>query len=772
MADAPDTREREDGSRGGLKETAAHGVGWVRTIGGLFAVAVLVAAIVLAYQTRERATADRQREMANLALALAEQTERAFQALELVQLSVIERITAAHVTDEAQLAATVGTMDVHRMLRDKIDALPYVDAVTIIGGSGALLNFSRYWPIPVVNVADRDYFNALKVSGSDVSISAPVPNRGTGTVTIYLARRFKAPDGSFLGLVLGAMEQSYFEKYFSAIKLGRDGAIAMFRQDGSYLAGHPHLDPDAQGAAIRRQVASSLIATSLEEGRATPGLLDRKERLYAAKRLATYPVTIFVTDSVAAVERRARGQIIPITIFAGLICLTILVVVLLAERHLKAQQRFTRAAHHSARHDPLTGLPNRLHFSEHLDEALEARPANTSLALLFLDLDYFKSVNDTLGHAIGDDLLKGVADRISGCVGPEAMVARLGGDEFAIVLSHADETEACRIAQLIINAIREPFDLGHHRVVAGGSIGIALAPDHGETLPELLKNADLALYRAKGDGRGLAKVFQREMERAALIRRTLELDLDTAWREKQFFLAYQPIFDCRTSRIVGFEALLRWRHPTRGIVPPSAFIPATEDTGLIFLLGAWVLEEACRAATAWPEHISVAVNLSPIQFRGNRVAAQVTNALEASGLPARRLELEITETALIQEGPAALSIIEGFRADGIRVALDDFGTGYSSLAYLRTLPIDRIKIDHAFVEGLGMDHHSLPIIRAILALARALPLATTIEGVENSEQLEILRAEGCTHVQGYLLGGPIPFEEACALVQREPIGAA
>ncbi|TCT08094.1 EAL domain-containing protein [Aquabacter spiritensis] len=759
-----ETRVTNDANRSGI---------WVRIVGGVFAGAVVLAAAALCYKTSERASSDRKREMENLALALAEQTERAFEALELVQLSIIERIGNAGVTDKSQLATAMHTVEVHQILRDKIDALPYVDAVTVIDKTGRLLNFSRYWPIPPVNVSDRDYFQALKqMSGPDVFVSAPVPNRGTGTITIYLARRFTSPDGRFLGLVLGAMVQSYFERYFSAINLGRDGAILMFRNDGAYLAGHPHSDPDAEAVAMRQRVSSALISAPPDDALAPPGLLDDKERLYAAKGLSKYPVTVFVTDTLGAVNRRAFDQSIPIIVFAGLICASIFIVVVLAERHLRAQRRFAYDAYHSARHDALTGLPNRLSFSEALDAALKALPARQGLALLFIDLDYFKSVNDTLGHAIGDDLLRGVAGRIAGCLPAGASVARIGGDEFSVILPQAGETEALRIAHTIIEAIREPFELEHHRVIPGGSIGVALAPVHGAMAPELLKNADLALYRAKADGRGLARVFERELERSALTRRNLELDLDAAWREGQFFVVYQPIFDCRTCEIVSFEALLRWRHPTRGVVPAPAFIPVAEDTGLIFPLGGWVLEQACRAARAWPAGISVSVNLSPIQFRGNRVESQVADALAASGLSTSRLELEITETALIQEGPAALSVIEGFREKGIRVALDDFGTGYSSLAYLRKLPIDRIKIDHAFVDGLGRDHHSLPIIRAILALAATLPLATTVEGVERDEQLEILRKEGCTHVQGYLLGRPVSLPEACALLRTETIDAA
>lgn len=749
-----------------------HGPGSASLLAGfgaLLALIVLACAVLLTLSVRNHAFSDRRRELQNLALTLSEQSDRALQSLQLVQTGVIERITAAKVSNAEELARLISTFEVHEVLREKISGLPFVDAVTVIDQNGRLLNFSRFWPVPSVNVSDRDYFQALKaMSKRDVFISEPVPNRGTGTVTIYLAKRFTAPDGSFLGLVLGAMEQSYFEQFYGTINLGRDAAIALYRDDGASLASFPHRSGDAlpaTGAAAR--IARSLIAQAPEDGIASAGLIDDRPRLVAVQQLANYPLVVAVSDTIAAIDKGLRIQTLPIAVASGLICLAILAAILLATRHLHAQARFTASAYHAARHDDLTGLPNRVLFAERLNAALALGRSAPPFAVLFLDLDYFKSVNDTLGHAVGDQLLRAAAERIAGEAGAGEMVARLGGDEFAIILTRAaDAHMAVDMAERIIARISRPISVSDHRVIAGCSIGIVMAPEDGISATELLKNADLALYRAKADGRGLARVFQRDMERTALARRALELDLREAWESGQFFVVYQPFFTASTRQLAGFEALLRWRHPTRGIVSPQSFITCAEETGLILPLGAWVLSEACRAARDWPDDLRLAVNLSPMQFRSGHVGEHVRDALRSSGLAPARLELELTESTLLIEGTTVRGMLEQFRASGITIALDDFGTGYSSLSYLRTLPIDRIKIDRSFIVRMCEDPHSRAIVTALMRLSEAMGLATTAEGIETEEQLEILQAEGCDLIQGFLLGRPGGATEAREMAQR------
>jgi diguanylate cyclase (GGDEF)-like protein/PAS domain S-box-containing protein len=421
---------------------------------------------------------------------------------------------------------------------------------------------------------------------------------------------------------------------------------------------------------------------------------------------------------------------------------------------------------HMARHDALTNLPNRVLFQDKMREAL-AR--GNELAVMFLDLDRFKSVNDSLGHPIGDALLCAVTERLQRAVPAADTVARLGGDEFAIVQSNVSPTDASELAARIIDALVAPFDLHGNQVVIGTSIGIAMAPADGNEPDQLLRNADMALYRAKADGRGTYHFFQSEMDAQMQERRKLELDLRKALLAEQFELYYQPLVDVGSGEVSGFEALLRWNHPERGLVPPDEFIPVAEEIGLIVPLGDWVLKEACREAATWPGKLSIAVNLSAVQFRNSTLALSVVSALGQSGLAASRLELEITETALLQDDRAVLDALHQFRDLGVRICMDDFGTGYSSLSYLRSFPFDKIKIDRSFICELGNANDAVAIVRAVLRLGSSLGMITTAEGVETKEQLDILKAEGCMQVQGYLFSRPKPAVEIPALLrQLEP----
>ena len=408
---------------------------------------------------------------------------------------------------------------------------------------------------------------------------------------------------------------------------------------------------------------------------------------------------------------------------------------------------------HIARHDDLTGLPNRLLFGEHLDALFAPGSVRAPAAMLCLDLDRFKTINDTLGHPVGDALLQGVAERLRACCREDDFVARLGGDEFAIVQMGEQPNAAASLAQRLVDAIADPFELDDYTVEVGLSVGVALAAT-SPSADELLKCADLALYRAKADGRGCLRFFEPEMDLRARQRRALELELRHALKNDEFEIYYQP--QISSGALGGFEALLRWQHPTRGLVNPADFIPLAEETGLIGAIGAWVLEHASRTAMTWPGAMKIAVNLSPAQFRTRQVAEDVRHALHVSGLPAHRLELEITEALLMEEDDAILDVLNDVRAMGVRVAMDDFGTGYSSLAYLNKFPFDKIKIDQSFVREMGGSESAWSIIRAIIGLGNALGMAVNAEGVETDEQRRRLVAEGCGELQGYLFGRPIP----------------
>jgi diguanylate cyclase (GGDEF)-like protein len=419
---------------------------------------------------------------------------------------------------------------------------------------------------------------------------------------------------------------------------------------------------------------------------------------------------------------------------------------------------------HMARHDALTNLPNRLLFRDKMEQALAY---GNELAVLFLDLDRFKSVNDSLGHSVGDALLVAATERLQRVVRGVDTVARLGGDEFAIVQTGARPTDATELANHIIEALSEPFVVLGHQVNIGTSIGIAMAPTDGREPDQLLRNADMALYRAKAEGRGNYHFFQPEMDSQMQERRRLELDLHKAMLADQFELYYQPLIDIASNEVSGFEALVRWNHPERGIIGPDQFIPVAEDIGLIATLGDWVLKQACRDAAQWPGKLKVAVNLSAAQFRNPMLSLSVVTALAHSGLAATRLELEITETVLLQDDQTVLNALHEIRQLGVRICMDDFGTGYSSLSYLRSFPFDKIKIDRSFIKELGKEENDcLAIIRAVTKLGASLGMITTAEGVETKEQLDILRAEGCTQAQGYLFSRPKPVAEIPSLLRQ------
>jgi diguanylate cyclase (GGDEF)-like protein len=421
----------------------------------------------------------------------------------------------------------------------------------------------------------------------------------------------------------------------------------------------------------------------------------------------------------------------------------------------RTEERITHLAHY----DALTDLPNRAMFHEHLREALADIADGEQLAVHYIDIDEFKSVNDALGHLVGDELLKSVAASLRRCAGEDDFVARLGGDEFAIVQSAVASVD--RVTDLVarvFEAIRAPYDCMGHQLTTDASVGIALAPGHGTALDQILKNADLAMYAAKSAGRRTFRFFEPEMDARVRERRLLETDLRHAIAHGGLEVHYQPCLSLKDDCITGCEALVRWRHPERGMVSPAEFIPIAEDTGLINEIGEWVLTTACREAASWPDDIRLAVNVSPVQFKSGTLALKIMAALSASNLPASRLELEITEAVLIRDDETALAILHQLRAIGVRIALDDFGTGYSSLSYLHRFPFDKIKIDRCFVDDIAGPDGSSSIVQAVVNLASARRMTTTAEGVETEEQQRLLRTLGCNEMQGYLFSAAKPAD--------------
>jgi diguanylate cyclase (GGDEF)-like protein len=429
---------------------------------------------------------------------------------------------------------------------------------------------------------------------------------------------------------------------------------------------------------------------------------------------------------------------------------------------------------HLARHDMLTNLPNRVLFREHLENAFARIQPGRGFAVHCLDLDHFKTVNDTLGHPIGDELLKLVAARLIDAVPSTNFMARIGGDEFAVVQTDVSRPEQCsQLASRIVELVSRPYDIDGRHIVIGTSIGIAIAPSDGANPDLLLKNADMALYLAKGDGRGTHRFFEREMDKRLQTRRALELDFRKAIANGEFEVYYQPILYLQTGKVSGFEALVRWNHPERGMVSPADFIPLAEETGLILPLGEWVLRTACMQASRWTHQVPVAVNLSAMQFKGRNIVQLVLNALASSGLPAGRLDLEITESVLLQDETHVLGLLHQLREIGVRISMDDFGTGYSSLAYLRNFPFDKIKIDRSFTRDMLVRKDCQAIIRAVVGLARSLGITTIIEGIETKEQLAASKADGCDEGQGYLFAKPMPEREVAGFLAKcERVAAA
>jgi diguanylate cyclase (GGDEF)-like protein len=432
---------------------------------------------------------------------------------------------------------------------------------------------------------------------------------------------------------------------------------------------------------------------------------------------------------------------------------------------ITAQRRAEEKVSYMAHYDGLTDLPNRFLFNDRLYHALRR---DDRAALLFMDLDHFKAVNDTLGHAFGDKLLQSVARRIEEKIGKSAMLARLGGDEFAILLTGAKVKDAERIAAKVIEAMQKRVSLDEHDVVVGVTIGIAVAPEDGSDVETLLRNADLALYAAKALGRNRYIRYEPGMDEAARERRLLEMDLRGALGKQEMRLHYQPLVDTKTGDITGYEALVRWVHPTRGIVMPTSFIPIAEDTGLIVQLGEWVIRQALDDLKNWPEHISVSINLSPAQMRSPALISTVINAIATTGVNPARICLEITETVLMQDSDANIETLHKLREIGVQIALDDFGTGYSSLNYLRSFPFSKIKIDRCFVNEIDSREDCRAIIRSVVSLANSLGMSTTAEGVERIEQVEQLRIEGCGEVQGFLYSKAVPVEELSDLRSPKP----
>lgn len=656
----------------------------------------------------------------------------------------------------------------------------------IIGPDGLIKESSLGASALGIDVGDRAHFRVHVDATEDrLFISQPVVLRSSGARTVMLTRRLSAPDGSFAGVVGASFDIIQLEKFYRSVELGHNGLATLVGLDGVVRAAGANGESrlDLIGQEIRKAGVFKALRTSVAGHYWNAALptnevqrLDTVTRLVSYRLVEGFPLLAVIGISEQTVFQHTNENRRIYFAIAGVLSVAILIAIVIgAVREIKLMSA-TRQIIKQAHHDGLTGLANRTLFRERVDDAVsQSKQTGECFNILLLDLDNFKDINDTLGHVTGDELIRQVAGRLKAGILDTDFVARLGGDEFAVLQTPRGDyrDDAVVLASRLLDAIGEPYRLDGHQVIIETSIGIAFAPASGEDTYQLLKNADLALYRAKSEGKNTFRIFEARMEIEARKRYDLEIELRNAIGRDEFDAYYQPLVDTIATQICGVEALMRWHHPERGDIIPDIFIPVAESTGLIVQLGERILRRACFDALSWPSHITVAVNLSPVQFRKGDIVDVVSRALSDSGLAPERLELEITESVLLQKNEINIAKLHHLKSLGVSIALDDFGTGYSSLSHLQSFPFDKIKIDKSFVAGMATRPDCAAIVCAVTGLARCLSATTTGEGVETWEQFEMLRAAGCNQAQGFLFGGPCPAHELRFEEKTEPrrIGA-
>lgn len=659
-----------------------------------------------------------------------------------------------------------GQVDLHKLVASKDIFSDLIVQVAIIDANGIMhASSAGPQPAPKQDLSDRVHYRVhVNNPIDDIFISAPVVGRVSKKWSVQITRRFHKPDGSFGGVVVASLNPEHFTEFYRSVDFGRTTFISIVGMDGIVRAsGGPVSDLYALG----QNLSNSRLLHELS-WRSFGDFIDnstgRSERLVTYRKVRGYPLAVTMSieeDEIYAGVRAGRiGNLLLGLILTVGIALAVM-------RNVRDQIEVSKMASQ----DALTTLPNRRIFRDELERLTaqkgKGEAGENTFAVLTLDIDHFKTVNDTLGHPVGDALLIDVGHRILSVVAENDLVCRLGGDEFAILVrSVTCRSRAEAIAKKLINVIAQPFEVEGQSIMVTASVGIAMGPDASPDPDELMIASDLALYAAKSGGRRTYRFFHKEMADEIEARSQLETELREALSKRQFELHYQPIVDLRRNRICGFEALLRWRHPEKGLISPDKFISIAEDTGLIIPIGAWALREACKQAASWPDHIKIAVNLSAVQFKDPNLFETILDAVFESGISAGRLELEITESLLLDSSEDTLAVLHKLRKAGVRTAMDDFGTGYSSLAYLMSFPFDKIKVDRSFISALNNRPEHNVIVRAIIKIGRVFNMTVTGEGVETAHQFKYLRTLGCSEAQGYHISRPLPGDDARELIEK------
>ncbi|HUC48516.1 MAG TPA: EAL domain-containing protein [Xanthobacteraceae bacterium] len=740
---------------------------------GIAVIAMLWGAVLLKFWQDERGDlADAQRTGESFAMVFEENVLRSIDELD-IMLSYLRH----NVETRKDLANYRNILNSVAMPRDIVVQMSIIDSHGMMRDSTA-----GPQPAPLVDLSDREHFTWQRDNKEDqLFISKPLIGRVSGKWSVQLSRRFLNADGTFGGVIVASLDPEHFTKFYDKVDLPSSGAIALIGSDGVIrsaggIASDLKMGQNIAGSELFTRMQSGLNSTfEMPEG------ASGRVQLVALRKVKGQPLWVSVAfdkdEALAGTFADLRLNI------WGAALLTLLILAAMevmfrteggVQEKSKELEQALEAMARLASEDLLTGLPNLRGFRTALAEVQQKHggerttpPDGVDYAILLLDLDRFKLINDTLGHRIGDLLLQETAQRLRATLRSTDVLARLGGDEFAVIVDCVKSRGALDdLASCLIKAMRDPFDLGGYRVRTTVSVGVAASPSDGHNADDLTVAADLALYAAKERNRDGYQFYNPSMTKELTDRRQIEVDLREGIERNELELYYQPIVSLHDNKVTGFEALARWNHQTKGFIPPSAFIPVAEDTGLMTGLGEWALTEACGKIAQLSGDLNLAVNLSPVQFSAPDLVDVVQRALIKSGLAPQRLELEITESLLLENNEHTLTMLRRLRELGVRIALDDFGTGYSALSYLRKFPLDRIKIDRSFVTDITTQSGQVIIVQAVLSIARALGMTVTAEGVETPIQKEFLQSLGCDEAQGFLFGKPAPFEQLADFLAR------